>query len=375
MALLSGLRVVDFTAAAAGPFVTMMLADLGAEVLKIEPPVGDHLRHWGSWHIDNKSLAFLAVNRNKRSIVLDLKTEKGKEQAYRLIADADIVVEAFADGVAERLGIDYESCKRVAPDVIYCSVSGFGRSGPMRHGKGMDMMLQAYSGIMSYTGEPGRPPVRIAVSAIDLMTGAMGFAGILAALRDRDQTGKGQQLEVSLYDTSMNLLLWAIPQYTATGRVPPKLGGEFEHLYPYGVFEAADAYFFLGVATPALWRTFCDVLDLGHLYDDERFATNASRIDHRDELRAILGKVFADKALDELIGVLDPAGVMISKIRDVAEAVDDPHAAARQMILPLPGYPDIKVAAAPLKMERGFVEEWTRPPDLGEHTAEYLTEF
>lgn len=372
MPLLSGLRVVDFTAAAAGPFCTMMLADLGAEVIKIEPPIGDHGRHWGNWHVDNKSFLFFAVNRNKRSVVIDLKSPEGQRQVHRILRRADVVVESFAPGGAEKLGVDYESCRRLSSNVVYCSVSGFGRTGPRRDELGMDMMLQAYTGIMSYTGEPDRPPVRIAVSAIDLMTGSMGFGGIMAALRDRDQTGEGQRIEVSLYDTAMNMLLWAVPQYSAIKRLPAKLGGEFEHQFPYGVFEAADGYFYLGVSTPAHWRRFCAQLGLDELIDDPRFNTNGGRIDRRDELRELLRPVFAKRTLAELIGGLKPAGVPISKIRDVGEAIYDEHAKAREIVLPLPGYPDILVASAPLKMERGFVPEWTDPPDLGSHDEVYL---
>lgn len=372
MTLLSGLRVVDFTAAAAGPFCTMMLADLGAEVIKIEPPIGDHGRHWGNWHVDNKSFLFMAVNRNKRSVVIDMKTPEGQQQAHKLLQTADVVIESFAPGGAEKLGVDYETCRGLKEDVVYCSVSGFGRTGPRRDELGMDMMLQAYTGIMSYTGEPGRPPVRIAVSAIDLMTGSMGFGGIMAALRDRDQTGKGQRIEVSLYDTAMNMLLWAVPQYSAIKRLPSKLGGEFEHQFPYGVFEAADGYFYIGVSTPAHWRRFCKHVGLDELSDDPRFNTNGGRIDRRDELREILRPIFAKYTLADLVPGLKAAGVPISKIRDVGEAIYDEHAAAREMVKELPGYPGILVAAAPLKMERGFVDAWTDPPHLGSHNDVYL---
>lgn len=374
MSLLAGTKVIDFTAAAAGPFCTMILADLGAEVVKVEPPTGDHGRHWGNWRVDNKSFLFLAVNRNKRSVVVDLKSEAGQRQAHALIRDADVVIESFAPGGAEKLGVDYPSCRQIKPDIVYCSVSGFGRTGPRSDELGMDMMLQAYTGIMSYTGEPDRPPVRIAVSAIDLMTGAMGFGGILAALRDRDSTGKGQHLEVSLYDTAMNMLLWAVPQYSAIKRLPAKLGGEFEHQFPYGVFEAADGYFYLGVSTPAHWRRLCVELGLDDLIDDPRFNTNGGRIDRRDELREILRPVFAAKTLAELLDPLKAAGVPVSKIRDVAEAIYDEHAMAREIVRELPGYPDILVANAPLKLQRGLVEEWTDPPDLGGHTEQYLGE-
>lgn len=370
--LLSGIRVIDFTAAAAGPFCTMLLADLGAEVIKVEPPIGDHGRHWGNWRVDKKSFLFMSVNRNKRSVVLDLKQPGDQEKARALIASADIVVESFAPGGAEKLGVDYETARALNDRVIYLSVSGFGRTGPRKDELGMDMMLQAYTGIMSYTGEPDRPPVRIAVSAIDMMTGALGFGTVMAALRDRDKSGVGQRAEVSLYDTAMSMLLWAVPQYSKLKKNPSKLGGEFEHVFPYGVFEAKDGYFYLGVSTPAHWQRFCAHMGFDELVEDERFKTNGDRLDHRDELRDILKPVFLETPLENLIEPLKAAGVPISKIRDVGEAIYDEHAEARGAVRAIPGYEDILVAGAPLKLERGFVPEWTAPPDLGSHTEFYL---
>lgn len=371
--LLAGLKVVDFTSAAAGPFCTMMLGDLGAEVIKVEPPIGDHGRQWGNWHVDQKSFLFLAVNRNKRSVVLDLREEVARKKALRLIADADVVVESFAPGGAEKLGVDYETCRNANPKVVYLSVSGFGRTGPRANELGMDMMLQAYTGIMSYTGEPGRPPVRIAVSAIDMMTGALGFGAVLAALRDRDKTGKGQHVEVSLYDSAMSMLLWAIPQYSKLKKNPVKLGGEFEHVYPYGNFEAKDGYFYLGVATPAAWERFCKHMGLDDLRDDPRFRTNADRLNHRDELREILVPLFKERTLAELVGPLKESGVLAAEIREVGDAVYDEHAYAREAVVPLKRYPEILVGGLPIKLERGVKHDWEDPPDLGSHTDSYFS--
>jgi crotonobetainyl-CoA:carnitine CoA-transferase CaiB-like acyl-CoA transferase len=372
MAVLTGVRIVDFTSAGAGPFGTMMLSDLGAEVLKVESPHGDHSRQWGTWFVDGKSTSFLAKNRNKKSIVCDLKTPVGRADAHRLIAGADVVVESLAPGGADKLGISYAECRRTRPDLIYCSLSGFGRTGPKSDEIGMDMMLQAFCGIMSFTGEPGRPPVRIPVSAIDLMTGCMLFGGVLAALRERDQSGQGQWLEVSLYDTAMALLGWAVPTYSASKEEPKKLGGEFQHNFPYGVFTAKDGYFYLGVSSPGHWRRFCDAMGLQHLHDDPRFATNAARCVNREELRPILEEIFARKTIDELISELKPVRVAIEKIRGVGEAINDEQAEARGMVRPCPGYPDIQVVRTPLLLQRGAIDTWTRPPHLGEHTEEYL---
>jgi formyl-CoA transferase len=372
MALLSGLRVVEFTAAAAGPYAGMMLADLGAEVIKVEPPRGDHSRQWGSWHVDNKSFMFLAVNRNKGSVIADLMEPEDRAKIHELLKTADIVIESLAPGGSEKLGIDYNTCKSLREDIIYCSISGFGRTGPLRGELGMDMMLQAQTGILSFMGEPDRPPVRVAVSAIDLMTGTMAFAAILAALRDRDSSGKGQFVEASLYDTGINLLLWAVPMWSATGAVPEKFGGEYEQLFPYGVFTASDGYFYLGVSTLAHWRRFCTATGLDELHDDPRFASNTLRVQHRAELREILARYFGDHTLSELADRLKPAGVAFAKILSVDEVLGSEHVRARESIRALPGYEQVMVATAPFRMERGFSEKWTTPPDLGSHQETYV---
>jgi crotonobetainyl-CoA:carnitine CoA-transferase CaiB-like acyl-CoA transferase len=372
MELLKGIRVVDFSAATAGPFCSMALGDLGADVVKVEPPSGDHSRQLGRWHVDGKSVTYLSVNRNKRSVVIDLTTPAGRAAAHGLIADCDIVVESFAPGGAEKFDIDYETCRGLNDRVIYCSISGFGRTGPLRGELGTDTMLQAYSGIMSFTGEPDRPPIRIPVASIDLMTGAMGIAGVLAALYERRESGLGQHVEVSLFDTAVTLLHSAIPQYSATGDLPAKWGSEWPYAVPNGVFETSDGYCFLAVATSAHWDRLCSALDLADLHDDPRFDTNARRVENRQQMRDILGPVFAGYTSDDLEARLKKARVPASKIRTVAETVDDEHARERGSIRALPGYPDVKVAALPLKLERGYRADWIDPPDLGSATDEVL---
>jgi crotonobetainyl-CoA:carnitine CoA-transferase CaiB-like acyl-CoA transferase len=374
MALLTGIRVLDLTAAAAGPFASQMMADMGAEVIKVEPPGGEHGRHWGNWRFEDKSFLFLAVNRNKRSVVIDLKSDEGKKQMAELVATADVVVESYAPPRARQFGIDYETLKAYKPDLIYVSVSGYGLTGPKSLDNGMDMLLQAYTGITSYTGEPGRPPVRIAVSALDLMTGAMGFAGMLAALRDRDMTGEGQVVDVSLYDSAMSILLWAIPQTSATGKNPSKLGSDFEHLFPYAIWEASDGYVFIGAPTDAIWVKLCAELGIPDVASDPRYRTNPDRISNREEVRAILKPLFAAETVQKWIDRLTSTGALVSKIREVSEAIDDPHAEARGAVRTLPGYPNIKVAGPPLHMDRGFIpdSEWTDPPFVGSHNDFYL---
>jgi crotonobetainyl-CoA:carnitine CoA-transferase CaiB-like acyl-CoA transferase len=370
MELLKDVRVVDFSAATAGPFCSMALGDMGADVIKVEPPTGDHSRELGRWRVDGKSVTYMSVNRNKRSVVIDLTTEAGRAAAHALIADCDIVLESFAPGGAEKFEIDYETCRSLNDRVIYCSVSGFGRTGPRRGELGTDTMLQAYSGIMSFTGEPDRPPIRIPVASIDLMTGAMGIAGIMAALYERRDSGVGQRVEVSLFDTAVSLLHAAIPQYTATGALPQKWGSEWPYAVPNGVFETSDGYCFLAVATSAHWERFCAALDLADLLHDPRFDTNALRVENRKELRDILRPIFGGYTADELEARLKKARVPASKIRTVAETIEDEHARERDSIRALPGYPGIRVANLPLKLERGFRSAWLDPPDLGNANAE-----
>lgn len=370
MEILKDIRVVDFSAATAGPFCSMALGDMGADVIKVEAPAGDHSRELGRWRRDGKSATFLSVNRNKRSVVIDLTTADGKAAAHKLIADCDVVLESFAPGGAERFEIDYETCRSLNERVVYCSVSGFGRTGPRRGELGTDTMLQAYTGIMSFTGEPDRPPIRIPVASIDFMTGAMGIAGIMAALYERRDSGVGQRIEVSLFDTAVCLLHAAIPQYAATGALPQKWGSEWPYAVPNGVFETSDGYCFLAVATNAHWDRLCAALDLGHLRHDPRFETNALRVQNREELKAILGPIFAGYTADDLEARLKEARVPASKIRTVAETIEDEHTRERDSIRTLPGYPDITVANLPLKLERGFRSDWLDPPDLGNANAE-----
>ena len=369
---LEGIRVLDLTSYAAGPYCAMLLGDLGADVVKVEPPAGEHSRVWGKWSRDNKSLLFHAVNRNKRSVVVDLKTDEGKADFARLVATSDIVIEAFAPGVADKLGAGYDVLRAVNERLVYCSISGFGDDGPLRNLSGFDTMLQAATGIMSYTGEIGGGPVRIAVSAIDTMTGALAFGAILAALRERDISGVGQRIEATLFDTAMNLHLWAIPQWSATGEEPQRWGGQYENSFPRGIYAAADGHLYVGVAHDQHWIRFCGALGLDELLDDERFTTNVGRITHRDVLGAILQPVFDARKVTELTDALDAARVPASKVRSVGEAVQLEHTRVRGSVRAIPGEPDVLVAATPFRMERGLRDEWLAPPDLGADTEELL---
>jgi crotonobetainyl-CoA:carnitine CoA-transferase CaiB-like acyl-CoA transferase len=304
--------------------------------------------------------------------VLDLKTEDGRDRVLELVRDADVLVESLAPGGADKLGLAYERLSEINPRLVYCSVSGFGRSGPLQGELGLDQMLQAFSGIMAMTGEADRPPVRMAVSAIDSLTGSLAFGGILSALLERQQSGRGQRVEASLYDSALSMLAWAIPQVSVTGVVPRRTGSEFAHVAPYGVFPAKDDFVYVGVSTGAHWRRFCAALSLDEMRDDERFGTATLRVANRVALREEVEAVLADFEADDLIARLKPAGVPCSRIRTVADVIKDEHAWTRGSLRRLVSEPDIVLAAKPFGLDRGLREVWLDPPNLGSANEEIL---
>ena len=279
---LAGKRVLDFTKVLAGPLCTQYLSDLGAEVIKIEPTeVGDETRRWPPFR-QGQGAVFLSVNRNKHSLAVDLKTPEGQAVVRRIARTADIAIESFGTGVAERLGIDYAALKAEKPDLVYCSISGFGRTGPRAGSPGYDVILQAFSGVMSLTGEPGGGPIRSPISPIDQTTGMHALSGILAALLHRDQTGEGTYLEVSLFETAVGFLGYNLQSFWERGVQPEKCGSGHESLCPYQAFEASDAPMMIGIANDNLWRRFCRAVGREELIDDPRFRTNPDRVANFD---------------------------------------------------------------------------------------------
>jgi crotonobetainyl-CoA:carnitine CoA-transferase CaiB-like acyl-CoA transferase len=353
---LDGIRVVDFTAAAAGPCATMLLADFGAEVIKIEPPEGDQARHWGTKRLGpqgDMSGLFLAFNRNKSSVVLDLKTAHGKAVASDLLSTADVVVENFKPGVASRLGVGYEQVTKTNPNVIYCSISGFGQTGPMRDRPGFDYLLQAYAGHMSITGEKGRPSVRTGISANDILAGAHAAYGIVMALLHRERTGEGQQVDTSLYEVGLHLIAHYIADYTGTGELLEKSGSYFPFLAPYGVFRASDREFYLGCGTDRMYERFCIAVDRSDLASDARFTTNGKRVANSDALYEELGQLFATKTAKEWVSLFVEHDIPTTLLYNIAEVVNDQEQArARTMLVP--------------------VGIGLDPPSLGEQTNEIL---
>jgi crotonobetainyl-CoA:carnitine CoA-transferase CaiB-like acyl-CoA transferase len=377
LAPLDGIRVLDFTAAMAGPRCSMLLGDFGADVIKIEPPEGDHARRWGvhRYGPDGQfSGLFIALNRNKRSLVLDLKTEAGQAAAAALTATADVIIENYRPGIADRLGIGYASVSARNPGVVYCSISGFGQNGPLRERPGLDMLMQAYAGHMSVTGEVGRPSVRNGPSPIDLLAGTSAAFGILLALRERDKTGRGQYLETSLYEAAIEMVAHFIADYTGSGQVPPKSGRYFAFASPYGIFDAADREFYLGASHQRSFEALCAVIGREDLISDSRFGSNADRITNRDALHEELFPIFRSRGAAEWVTLLDGAGIPASLVENLAEVTRQEQVAARDLLLPT-GIDNVDMVGIALKM--GLTPGTVRrpPPRLGADTAAILTEL
>lgn len=364
---LHGIRVLDFTTAMAGPTASMLLADFGAAVVKVEPPEGESSRRWGISRFGpagDQTGLFAALNRNKASITVDLKSPEGQSAVHALAAQADIVIESFKPGVAARLGIGYEELSQEHPQLVYCSISGFGQTGPLREHPGYDQLLQAYAGHMSVTGEAGRPSVRIGPSAIDLVTGAHAAYGIVLALRERDRSGRGQHLETSLYDSSLHLITHFIADYTGSGQLPGKLGGDFAFLAPYGMFEGSDREFYMGVGTDTMFAKLCEALAAPALAQDPRFASNGARLEHRAELAALLEPLFAQREAAHWVELCRELGIPASLVSDLSEVIEQEQARAREMVLET-GIPGVRSAGIPIKLSRTPGTVRRPPPTLG----------
>lgn len=376
MDALQGLRVVDFSKVLAGPLCTQYLGDMGAEVIKVEPLKGDDTRRWPPFRKDDGTV-FLSVNRNKRSVALDLKSPEGREAAQRLIATADIVVESFGPGVAARLGIDYDSASALRPGVVYCSISGFGSKGPLNQGKGYDVILQAFCGMMSITGEEDGPAVRSPISPIDQATGMHAATGILAAVVRKLRTGKGCKVEASLFDTAVGFMGYVMQSYWERGSEPRRWGSAHESLCPYQVFEASDRPLLLGVANDSLWRAFCNEAGRPGLADDPRYATNADRVRHRAEVLELVSEIMRGDDRDAWIRRLARAGIPCAPIQGVGELLAHEHMVASEMIHRFAdsAHGELNVVSQPLRFDGHRPKPASPPPRVGEHTGQVLAEL
>ena len=376
-AALDEIKVVDLTRTLAGPFCTMMLGDMGADVVKIEEPeLGDETRSWTPFW-NGEGTQFLSFNRNKRSLSLNLKEKEGVDIVLGLAAKSDVMVESFRAGALDRMGLSYDAVRAVNPNIVYCSISGYGRTGPMADKPGYDLIIQAYSGLMNLTGDPDGLPLRVGFSLVDLFAGMMAYGSILTALHHRQKTGQGQRIEAALLDGQVATMSYHATGYMATGVEPHRLGSGHPSLVPYQSFPASDGYFIVGCANQGLWERLCRGIDRPDLLEDPRFTTNTDRVEHRAECVETLSEIFQAKPVAYWAEVISQAGVPCGPINRVSQVVNDAQVKARNMIvdMPHPNVPDLRVPNSPLKLEETPSSIRRPPPLLGQHNEEILTDL
>ncbi|AOB40999.1 CoA transferase [Bordetella parapertussis] len=385
---LTGIRVLDLTRVLAGPWCTQNLADLGAEVIKIERPgAGDDTRAWGPPYLKDaagndttEAAYYLSANRNKLSVALDIATPRGAELVRELAQQCDILVENFKVGGLRKYGLDYESVKAINPRLIYCSITGFGQTGPYASRPGYDFMIQGMGGLMSITGErddlPGGGPQKAGVAVTDLMTGMYSTVGILAALHERNRSGLGQHIDMALLDCQVAMLANQNLNYMTSGKAPRRAGNAHQNLMPYQVFAVSDGHLIVAVGNDSQFRNYCRVIDLPELADDPRFATNPQRVQNRDELVPLLAERMATGERDAWLAALESAGVPAGPINTLDQVFEDPQVVARQIRreLPHPSAGTVPTASSPLRFSDSPVEYRRAPPLLGEHTRQVLSE-
>ena len=374
---LAGIRVVDLTQNIAGPHCTQILADLGADVIKVEPPAGDPTRQWGPPFWEGESPLFLAFNRNKRSVLLDLKSDDGKDVLERLVDRADIFVQAFRAGVIDELGFGYEEIHQRHPGMVYASVTGYGSRGPLRERPGYDPLIQAYTGIMSLTGYPEGDPARVGGSVVDVGTGIVTALGILAALREKERTGEGTHVESSLLATSLGWVSYHIQGYLASGVIPGRMGTGISMIAPYEAFHTSDGELMISAGHDGIFERLCEALKLEELKGDERFTTNPLRVANRTELHGLIEEHTCKMTTAQLRHLLDQNRVPSAPIHDMSEVVEEEQVHAEGLLEPSP-HPrisDYRDISFPLRFD-GLRPTASRVPPLhGEHNSEVLREL
>ena len=374
--LLEGVRVLDLSRVLAGPYCTMMLGDLGADIIKIEAPgSGDDTRQWGPpFAAGGESAYFLCVNRNKRSMTLNLKSEGGIRILKDLVKQADILVENFRVDTLEKWGLDYDGLRMLQPGLIYCSITGYGYTGPYRNLPGYDFIIQAQGGVMSITGPEQGEPYKVGVAIADITAGLFACNAILAALFDRQRTGKGQRIDISLLDAQLAWLANVGSNYLISGEKPTRYGNAHPNIVPYQTFKAKDGYFAVAVGNDSQWHQFCEKAGKPEWAEDKRFKTNASRVKNRNVLIPLLDDLFLQAEIPDWLSLLEAAGVPCGPINSIDQLLNDPQVQARQMVIevPHPNAGSVRMIASPLKIPTNPVEVRLPPPILGEHTAEIL---
>jgi crotonobetainyl-CoA:carnitine CoA-transferase CaiB-like acyl-CoA transferase len=371
---LAGIRVVDLTRVLAGPFATQNLGDLGAEIWKIEPPgIGDETRRFPPF-VGGESHYFLGVNRNKKSLVVDLRDERGKEILRRLVVRADILVENYRPGVMDRLGLGYAALSALNPRLIYCAISGFGLTGPLRDKPSFDIVTQAMTGALSVNGERGRMPVKLGIPLGDMVGGVFGPIAILAALHERSRTGRGRLIDISLHDGLIGMLGYFAQLAFITGEDPPPMGSSHPNIVPYGAFPAADGAIIIAVLSEPFWAKLCDALGRPDLASDPRFASPALRRDRRDEVEALIADITRTRTVAEWQERLTAADVPNAPVLGVTAALAHPHAQAREMVVEAEhaALGPIRVVGRPVKFPGAPQRPVTAPPSFGQHTAAVL---
>ena len=372
---LQNIRVLDLSRVLAGPYCTMVLGDLGAEVIKVEPPEGDETRGWGPPFAGGESAYYLCVNRNKRGMVVNLKTEEGRAVLRELAMQNDVLVENFRPGTLKKFGLDFETLHELNPGLVYCSISGFGQTGPLRDMPGYDFMIQAMGGIMSITGEPQGEPMKVGVAVADLFAGQNAVIAILAALQARTFTGEGQYLDIALFDSQLGWLANVASNFLISGKNPKRYGNAHANIVPYQSFQASDGWFVVAVGNDKQFESFCEVIGKPELSTDERFSTNSARVENREILLSMLKPIFLETSVSDwlaLIGDQFPCGA----INNFEQVFAMPHVRERQMLVEMdhPTIGALPLVGSPLKMSGTPVGYHLPPPLMGDHTKVILQE-
>ncbi|MCM3239343.1 CoA transferase [Heyndrickxia oleronia] len=375
---LSGIRVLDLTRVLAGPLCTMILGDLGAEVIKVEAPGGsDDTRNWGPPFKNGVSAYYLCANRNKKSITVDLKSEQGKEVIKTLVKECDVVIHNFKTGTMERLGLDYEILAEINPKIVYCSITGFGETGPYKDLAGYDYIIQAMSGLMSITGDEGSGPQKVGVAITDILTGLYACIGIQAALLERNQSGTGQKLDLSLFDAGVSALVNIASNYLMSEKIPGLIGNSHANIVPYQTFDTSNGKMVIAVGNDRQFKKFVDILGLEYLSESPLFQTNAKRVEHRQELIPILQKILLSKPTEYWQEHCQQQGIPCGPINTIDKVFNDPQVRAREMMIETehPQAGDIKLVGSPLKLSKTPIKIKYPPPLVGEHNDEIFKDL
>ena len=374
---LEDVTVLDLSHALAGPYCSTMLGDYGAKVIKIEPPTGDIARAWGVPMTEHDTSYFVSLHRNKKGVSIDLKAPRGRELFFEMLKKADVVLENYRTGTLTKLGIDYEAAKKHNPGIIYCSVSGFGQDGPYRDRAALDLILQAESGMISVTGEPGSTGVRCGVSIADLTAGMNATLGILMALRVKDKTGEGQSIDVSMMEGQMSLLGIMIGNYLADGILPQPMGTAYSALLPYQTFHTKTKDIALAVGSEKLWKIFCPAIGHPELATDPRYRTNVDRIANADSLIATLQTILLERSYEEWEALMLKNGIPVGAINNIDQLVNHPQVKARGSLVEMdhPRAGKVTIVGVPMRLSRTPGKIRTPAPKLGEHTVEVMREF